>query len=148
LRSSAGRLLIVAYLAGITSIFSCLLGLTNSQARILFSAGREGLLPVFFGKIHPQHQTPHVAMWAFIVAALAIALVFGWNRDPVRIFDYTGTLGAIPILIVYLVTTIALPVYVLRFHSSEFDALRHGAIPFLGVVLTVFPLWGLVQPGQ
>ncbi|HTQ25367.1 MAG TPA: APC family permease [Candidatus Binataceae bacterium] len=148
LRNSAGPLLIVAYLAGITSVFSCLLGLTNSQARILFSAGREGLLPVFFGKIHPQHRTPHAAMWAFILAALAITLVFGWNRDPVKIFDYTGTLGTIPILMVYLATTIALPVYIVRFHNSEFDAIRHAVIPLLGVVLTLFPLWGLVQPGQ
>ncbi|HXR25984.1 MAG TPA: hypothetical protein VN742_11525, partial [Candidatus Binataceae bacterium] len=57
-------------------------------------------------------------------------------------------LGTIPILIVYLVTTVALPVYILRFHNSEFDFLKHGVIPFLGVALTLFPLWGLVQPGQ
>lgn len=30
----------------------------NSQARILFNSGREGLLPEFLGKIHPRHQTP------------------------------------------------------------------------------------------
>jgi amino acid transporter len=148
LKGSAAGLLIIGYLAGMTSIFSCLLGLTNSQARILFSAGREGLLPVFFGKIHPQHKTPHIAMWVYILIALAITLVFGWNLEPVHIFSDTGTLGAIPIIIVYLVTTVALPVYILRFHNAEFSALRHGIIPFLGVVLTLFPLWGLVQPGQ
>lgn len=48
----------------------------------------------------------------------------------------------------YLVTTVALPVYILRFHGSEFNVLKHGIIPLLGVVLTLFPLWGLVQPGQ
>ena len=148
LKVSAAGLLIIAYLAGVTSIFSCLLGLTNSQARILFSAGREGLLPVFFGKIHPRHRTPHVAMWVFISIALAITLVFGWNLDPVNIFGDTGSLGTIPILIVYLVTTVALPVYILRFHNSEFSFLKHGIIPFIGVVLTLFPLWGLIQPGQ
>ena len=73
-----------------TSIFSCPLGLTNSQARILFSAGLEGLLPVFFGKIHPRHKTPHVAMWLFILSALAITLMFGWKRDPVKLFGDTG----------------------------------------------------------
>jgi amino acid transporter len=148
LKSSAAGLLIIGYLAGLTSIFSCLLGLTNSQARILFSAGREGLLPVFFGKIHPQRKTPHVAMWAYITIALAITLAFGWKLDPVSVFDDTGTLGSIPIIIVYLVTTVALPVYILRFHKSEFSVLKHAIIPSLGVVLTLFPLWGLVQPGQ
>ncbi len=148
LKGSAAGLLIIGYLAGLTSIFSCLLGLTNSQARILFSAGREGLLPVFFGKIHPQRKTPHVAMWAYITIALAITLAFGWKLDPVSVFDDTGTLGSIPIIIVYLVTTVALPVYILRFHKSEFSVLKHAIIPSLGVVLTLFPLWGLVQPGQ
>jgi hypothetical protein len=72
-------------------------------------------------------------MWLFILSALAITLVFGWKRDPVKIFGDTGSLGTIPILIVYLVTTVALPVYILRFHNSEFNFLKHGIIPFLGV---------------
>lgn len=147
IKSSAPVLLFVAYLAGVTSIFSCLLGLTNSQARILFSAGREGLLPRFFGKIHPQHKTPHIAMWAYIGAALIITLLC-WDLDPVTIFGETGTLGTIPIIIVYLATTIALPVYILRFHKADFSIMRHGIIPALGVILTCFPLWGLIQPGQ
>jgi amino acid transporter len=147
-KASSVTLLIVAYLAGLTSIFSCLLGLTNSQARILFSSAREGLLPRVFGKIHPQSHAPHVAMWSYIVLATAIALVFGWNLQPVDIFGYTGTLGTIPIVIIYLVTNIALPVYVLRFHRNDFSVMRHAIVPLIALVLTLFPLWGLVQPGQ
>jgi len=62
-KASAAGILIIAYIAGVTSIFSSLIGLTNAQARILFSSSREGLLPAFFGKIHPQQRTPHAAMW-------------------------------------------------------------------------------------
>jgi len=148
LKGSAAGLLIVAYLAGVTSIFSCLLGLANSQGRILFSAGRESLLPVFFGKIHPQHKTPYVATWSYVLFALAVTFVFGWNLDPVTIFDYTGTVGTIPIIIVYLATTVALPVYILRFHKADFSVLKHGIIPALAVLGTAVPLWGLIQPGQ
>jgi len=148
LKVSAPGLLIIAYLAGVTSIFSCLLGLTNSQARILFSAGREQMLPVFFGKIHPQHRTPHAAIWIYILAALVITLAFGIWLTPIDIFGDTGTLGTIPIIMVYLATTAALPVYVWRRHREDFSVLRHGLIPALAIVLTMFPLWGLVQPGQ
>jgi amino acid transporter len=148
LKSSFAGLLIVAYLAGVTSIFSCLLGLANSQGRILFSAGRETLLPVFFGKIHPQHKTPYIATWSYVLFALAVTFVFGWNLDPVTIFDYTGTVGTIPIIIVYLATTVALPVYILRFHKADFSVLKHGIIPALAVLGTAVPLWGLIQPGQ
>jgi amino acid transporter len=149
-RGSAAGLLILAYLAGLTSIFSSLIGLTNSQARILFSASREGMLPVAFGKIHPQHRTPHIAMWSFIGAALAIVIVFGYayHIDPVTLFAETGTLGTIPIIVVYLVTNLALPVYMLKSHRSEFRPVRHLVVPLLGSCLMLFPLYGLVEPGQ
>ena len=148
IKAAASGLLIVAYLAGMTSIFSSLLGLTNSQARILFNSGREGLLPRFFGKIHPQHQTPSVAMWSFMLVAFAIVIVFGWNTAPVDLFGFTGTLGTILVIFGYLVTNLALPVFMFRRHRNEFKPVRHAVVPVLGTVLMLFPLWGLVQPGQ
>jgi amino acid transporter len=149
-RGSAAGMLILAYLAGLTSIFSSLLGLTNSQARILFSASREGMLPVAFGKIHPRHRTPHFAMWTFIGVAAGVAIVFGYafNIDPVTLFEETGTLGTIPIIVTYLVTNLALPVYMLKFHRPDFRPIRHLLIPVLGSCLMLFPLYGLVEPGQ
>jgi amino acid transporter len=149
-KASAPKFLLIAYLAGVTSIFSSLIGLTNAQARILFSSSREGLLPQFFGKIHPQHRTPHTAMWAFILAALIIVLVFGYvyDIDPVTLFGETGTLGAIPVIVTYLLTNLALPVYMIRYHRNEFSPVRHLVIPLVGTGLMLFPLWGLVQPGQ
>ncbi len=147
---SAAGLLIIAYLAGVTSIFSSLIGLTNAQARILFSSAREGLLPQFFGKIHPQHRTPHTAMWTYIVVALLIVLGFGtvYKIDPVTLFGETGTLGTIPVIVTYLLTNLALPVYMLRYHREEFNLFTHLILPLLGTVCMLFPLWGLVEPGQ
>jgi amino acid transporter len=147
---SAAGLLLLAYLAGLTSIFSSLIGAANSQARILFSSGREGLLPRLFGKIHPRHGTPHVATWTFVIGSLAIVLVFGYVYaiDPVTLFGEAGTLGAIPIILIYLLTNLALPVYMLRHHRADFRAIRHLIIPLLGSALMLFPLYGLVEPGQ
>ncbi|MBB5373764.1 APC family permease [Acidocella aromatica] len=147
---SAAGLLLIAYLAGVTSIFSSLIGLTNAQARILFSSSREGLLPPFFGKIHPQHKTPHAAMWVYILAALAIVLVFGYiyDIDPVTLFGDTGTLGTIPVVVTYLLTNLALPIYMYRYHREDFSAVRHFIVPLVGTGLMLFPLWGLVEPGQ
>jgi amino acid transporter len=149
-KASAAGLLLVAYLAGLVSIFSSLIGAANSQARILFSSGREGLLPEIFGKVHPHHNTPHVATWTFIGCALAIVLVFSYayGTDPVTLFGEAGTLGAIPIILVYLLTNLALPVYMLRHQRSDFRMHKHLLIPLLGSILMLFPLYGLVEPGQ
>jgi amino acid transporter len=150
LRASAPGLLIVAYIAGVTSILGSLIGLVNSQARILFNSGREGLMPAFLGKIHPQHQTPHSAMWVFLFIAVALILGFGLlgGIAPMDYFGFAGTLGTIPIILTYMLTNLALPVYVIRHHRSELDIIRHILLPVAGTLVMLFPLWGLIQPGQ
>lgn len=148
LKASAAALLIVAYLAGMSSIFSSLIGLTNSQARILFNSGREGLLPKFFGRVHAKHQTPHMAMWTFIAIAVLIVVGFGRNVHPVDLFGYAATLGTIPIILTYLITNLALPIYMRKHHRAEFRFGRHFLLPALGTALMLMPLWGLVEPGQ
>jgi amino acid transporter len=150
LKASAPALLILAYIAGVTSIMGSLIGLVNSQARILFNSGREGLMPEFLGKIHPQHQTPHSAMWVFLIIAVALILGFGLlgGVAPMNYFGFAGTLGTIPIILTYMLTNLALPVYVIRYHRSELDIFRHIMTPIAGTLVMLFPLWGLVQPGQ
>jgi len=47
-----------------------------------------------------------------------------------------------------MLTNLALPVYVVRHHRSELDVLRHIMLPVAGTLVMLFPLWGLIQPGQ
>lgn len=150
LKASAPALVIVAYIAGVTSILGSLIGLVNSQARILFSSGREGILPEFLGKIHPRHQTPHWAMWVFLTIAVALILGFGLlgGVTPLNYFGFAGTLGTIPIILTYMLTNLALPVYVFRYHRSDLDVVRHILLPVIGTLVMLLPLWGLIQPGQ
>ena len=150
LKDAAPALLVIAYVAGVTSILGSLIGLVNSQARILFSSGREGLLPRFLGKIHPRHQTPHIAIWIFLIISVALILGFGLLAGvaPLDYFGFAGTLGTIPIILTYMLTNLALPVYVIRFHRSDLDILRHILLPIAGTLVMLFPLWGLIQPGQ
>lgn len=150
LRISAPSLLAVAYVAGLTSILGSLIGLVNSQSRILFNSGREGLLPAVLGKIHPRHQTPHSATWVFLAIAVSLILGFGLlgGVSPLNYFGFAGTLGTIPIILTYMLTNLALPVYIIRHHRSELDVLRHVLLPAAGTLVMLFPLWGLIQPGQ
>ena len=63
-------------------------------------------------------------------------------------FGFAGTLGTIPIILTYMLTNLALPVYVIRHQRSELDIIRHMMLPIAGTVVMLFPLWGLIQPGQ
>ena len=121
---------------------------SNSQARLIFNAAREGLLPSRLAKLHPQTRTPWVSFLVFFGIGLAIVYIFGWTVAPVTFFGEIATLGTILVALVYLVSNIALPVYYRRHHPDQFSLLKHLILPILGVLAIGFPLWALVQPGQ
>jgi amino acid transporter len=144
----SGILALLAYIAGFTSTIGVLIAGSNSQARLIFNAAREGLLPAFLARLHPKWRTPWVSFLAFFLIGLAITYIFGWNVPPVTFFGDIATLGTILIALTYLVSNIALPFYYKKNHPESFSTLKHLILPVLGVFAIGFPLWGLVAPGQ
>jgi len=145
-----GVLAFFAYLAGVTSTLACVISAVNSQSRLLFNAGREGLLPSWLGRVHAERQTPVNALLTFI--GIGLVLVFAWSYwqrvDPVTLFAEASTLGTIMVVAVYLVANLALPVFYKRHYPSEFRIVKHVAIPVLGAAAIVVPIYELVRPGQ
>jgi amino acid transporter len=144
----ASALMFVAYLAGFTSICSCLISATNAQARIIFNSGREGLLPSVFARLTARSRTPWVAFSVYLACALGLCYVFGWNASPVTFFGEIATLGTILIAFTYLVANLALPVYYRRFERERFSWVVHLVLPLLGAVAIGYPLYDLIKPGQ
>lgn len=144
---SLGPLAILVYLAGLTSTFASLIGATNAQIRMIFSAGREGLLPYGLGKVS-RYGTPWVALLLYSGLALMITLIWGSQGSALTEAGVIGTLGTIPIALVYLVLNLALPVYYLTHHRDLFSWWKHLVVPVLGTLALLLPLWGLIQPGQ
>ncbi|WP_405864800.1 APC family permease [Streptomyces sp. NBC_00005] len=152
-----GALAVVAYIGGLTSTLGVLIAGINSQARLIFNAGREGLLPSFFGYVHPTRRTPNNAIVTFTVTSLLI--IGGWAlghllgsdggpMNPVVFFTESSSLGAILILLVYLASNIALPLYYRRYRPQEFRTVRHLVLPAIGALSILVPLYYLAKPGQ
>jgi amino acid transporter len=150
LKGAAPALTQITEIAADMSIASCLIAAVNSQARIMFSSGREGLLPKRLGCMHPRRRTPHVAIATFLLTgagcALTGCLLIG--LAPLDYFAVAGTLGTIPIILTYLIANLALPVYVLRQRRRDFNVLRHLVTPIFGTAVIALPLWGLIQGGK
>jgi amino acid transporter len=147
----ASFLAFLAYIAGFTSIFGTLISATNSQARIIFNSGREGLLPSVTGKVTARTQTPWVAFLVFLGLALGITYVFCRSGNPdgvVIFFGEIATLGTILVAFTYLVANLALPVYWRRYHPERFNPMTHLVLPLLGAAAIGYPLYDLVKPGQ
>ncbi len=144
----SSALMFIAYIAGFTSICSCLIAATNSQARIIFNSGREGLLPSVLARLTPHTRTPWVAFLVYMVLALGLCYVFGWNTPPVTFFGEIATLGTILIALTYLVANLALPFYYRRYERASFSIVKHLVLPLLGVFAIGYPLYELIKPGQ
>lgn len=147
-RGSSPVVAVLAELAVLTSTLGVLIAASNSQARLLFNAAREGLVPRALAGVTGRRRTPHVSLGVFLVLATALVLGAGSRIAPVELFAVTGSLSTTLLILVYLGSHLALPGYVRRHHPERFSVIRHGLLPFLGVVALALPLWGLVQPGQ
>jgi amino acid transporter len=155
--STLAGLAVFAYIAGLTSTLGVLISAVNSQCRLLFNAGREGLLPAWIGRVHPTRRTPVNAIFLFvgvgtiIVGVWALGHVFGGSTGSLSALTYfaeSSTMGTILVLVVYLLTNLALPVYFRRYHPDQFNIIKHGLLPLLGVVAIVVPMYYLAKPGQ
>src|SRR5712691_9862264 len=81
-----------AYLAGLTSTLGVLISAINSQARLIFNAGREGLLPRWIGRVHPVRRTPVNAIITFVTVAGLITAVWALGH---LIGGHTNSLNAL-----------------------------------------------------
>jgi amino acid transporter len=145
----------IAYMAGLTSTLGVLIAAVNSQCRLIFNAGREGLLPRWIGYVHPVRRTPVNAIIAFVGFASAVTL--GWalghwigghgnSLSALNFFFESSSMGTILILFVYLASNVALPFFYRKFRPEEFNILKHVVLPFLGVIAIAIPIYYLFKP--
>jgi amino acid transporter len=124
------------------SFFACVLGSINPAARIFFTMARHGLFPSSLGTAHSSNRTPHVAVTMCSVVTFIVPAAMSLFN--IKLFDCMGYLGAIcsyGFLTVYVLISIAAPVYLyqikkLRPMDMVFSALAIGfmMIPILGSV--------------
>jgi amino acid transporter len=155
--NSLGKAAVLAWVAGIVSVLATLVAGCSSQSRMLFDGGRTGLLPAWLGRVRPRVDTPVNALVAMTVMGLGIIGVWGVSHvlgvgtgsmNPVGLYAECSTMGTIVILVVYLLTSLSLPVFMWRRHRVMFSPVRHLVVPLLGSGTLVVPFVELCKPGQ
>lgn len=118
----------------------------NAASRVMYSMGRINVLPRIFGRTHPEHQTPYVAILVQSGFALVISLVLGAIFGPVGAFSIFATTLTILVILIYMVTCVASMVFYLRERRSEFNIFLHGVFPILALLILLAPLYYQFAP--
>ena len=95
-----------------SSWFACLMGSTNAFVRVLFSMGREGVVPSWFGRAHSRFGTPASAILAAVPVIAVVPLVVVHLRSSLMdVFVDLLTLSAYGYLVSYGLVCLAAPVF-------------------------------------
>jgi APA family basic amino acid/polyamine antiporter len=134
---------IIGALAGLTSV---IITMIIPQARIWLTMSRDGLMPKFFGKVHPRFRTPHIstAITGVLAATFAGLLPIGILGELVSI----GTLIAfIVVCIGVVVLRYTRPDLVRPFRVKGVWLIAGGGVVFCGMMAYSLPnatWWRLV----
>jgi len=142
------RLLPLVELAAIAGLFSCFLAIHNTTVRVMFAMGRDGILPSSMGKIHATWYSPLRAIIAQTLFTIVIGTGVGLWLGPgaTGAYGFSGTIGTVAIVIVYLMSNIALIRYF--WMHPERKMLTHVVVPTLGVAVLIYPLYSVANPLQ
>jgi basic amino acid/polyamine antiporter, APA family len=91
-------------LGAVCGMTSVMLVMTIAQARIFFAMARDGLLPPFFGRVHPRFRTPSIST---VITATTAAIIGG--LFPVKILGELVSIGTLAAFV-----TVCIGVLVLR----------------------------------
>jgi amino acid transporter len=124
-----------------TSFLACSVATVTALARLLFSMGREGVLPARLGRAHPRFRTPHVAIAVAlpVLAAVPVVLI-SLGVSPARALVPLLTTAALGYLVAYLLVCLAAPVFLHRIGELTVPSVAATSVivPVLLVVLVAF----------
>lgn len=134
-------------LCTLISFFACVLGSINPAARIFFMMARHGLFHNSFGETHASNKTPHIAvtMCSLIMFLIPTSLTL----FHIKLFEcmaYFGTICSFGFLTVYILVSIAAPVYLYKIKKLR---PTHLLFSFLAVAFMMLPVIGTIGiPGS
>ncbi len=139
-----GHPLLVAlvYFGAAISSFACALASLNAFGRMLYSLGRYRFLHSSMGRVHLRHRTPHFALVCGAVLNFVLCAAFSANAE-LDTFGWYGTLASYGFIVVYLLCSIAAPIYLRRTGELTTGSIAFGAA---GAALMLLALLGSLYP--
>jgi amino acid transporter len=129
----------------IFSQFANALAGSNGAVRMLYSLGRERLLPRGLARTNAS-GSPIGAWTFFIILSAIITFALGAAMGPLGLYDWMGTLLGLGICVVYMAVSLALVAWIWIHERAHFSWWKHGLIPIGCTLLLTQPIWGQIHP--
>jgi amino acid transporter len=133
-------------LAIINSAVGVGLACTNAASRVMYTMGQAGTIPVRFGRIHPKHQTPTVAIAFVQLSSIAAILLVGILLRPEYIFGFLETIATLAVIVLYVMANLALTRYMRREQRGKFTLWQHAVVPWVASLALLPVLFVTVYP--
>ena len=109
--------------------FSNALPMQVGVARVLYAMARDRQLPAALARLHPRHNTPHIAMLASTAVSLVVALWLREAMDQLAAFVNFGALFGFALIHVCVMVHFA--------RAQHRNWLTHVVSPLLGIAVVV-----------
>jgi amino acid transporter len=133
-------------LAIINSAVGTGIACTNAASRVIYTMGQSGTLPASFGRIHPAHRTPAVAIAAAQIIGMGSILLVGGLLRPDYIFSFLGTIATLAVILLYVMANLALTPYMRREQPAHFSLWWHVVVPWVATLVLMPVLLVTVYP--
>jgi putrescine importer len=133
-------LVILTAFTATTGVFiACSIGAT----RVLYAMGREGTLPLAFGRLHPRYQTPWTATHLVFGISLFATIVWPFWLDGNFLASFVWWAGSIAFfaLVTYLFVNLANILYFVRIAPSKRNILTNVVAPVIGLAVDAWVLY-------
>jgi len=127
---AAGIILIVLT---VNSYLSSNVSLMSSVSRVIYSLGRDGVLPESVTKMHPTHHSPYISVLLLEIGGIIIAIVPSLVYGPFEGALILFSINIFALLFTHLLVNASLPIYV-RKMRLKLNALSHIVLPALSIV--------------
>lgn len=124
------------------SAFSSALGSLTAGARTIFTMSRDGYIPPVFTKVHHKHSTPYIALNVMLAVAVVIMCAM-FKNDGITTYGYLGTIGALSLLIAYLITCLGAIIY---FKAKGIWKVHNLILPTVGLLGLAFAFYSNIYP--
>ena len=144
--AAVGTLLDLGLAASFTA---CAIASLTALARVVFTLGREGVLPVRMGRVDPQRKTPFTALGIAVLLTVAVplGLVLG-GFTPWQALQCLIVVAAAGYIVAYVMASASLPVFLRRIGEATWRADALAAIAAIGLAVLLVSYLVVTAPSQ